>query len=140
MSRFKTGAQSFDAFSGLGEYANKRASACLKGAGAIPPGTYYIFDRQSGGRLGAIRDFFTGRDEWFALYAADGRIDDATFCNEVERGNFRLHPKGRLGRSEGCVVIDKAADFEHLRTLLTSVAPSPVPGSTLKAYATLAVS
>ncbi|MBT0962864.1 tlde1 domain-containing protein [Denitromonas iodatirespirans] len=92
-----------------------------------------------GGLLGPLRDFFTGRDDWFALYAADGRIDDETFCDAVKRGNFRLHPKGRLGRSEGCVVIDRAADYVHLRTLLKSVRPQTVPGASLQAYGSLVV-
>lgn len=35
----------------------------------------------------------------FALCAADGKIDDETFCNKVKRGSFRLHPTGNLGIS-----------------------------------------
>lgn len=139
MSSLRVGAQSFPAFSGLGEHANKRSSACLRGQGPLPPGTYYIFDRQSGGMLGAVRDFFTGRDDWFALYAADGRIDDETFCDEVTRGNFRLHPKGRIGRSEGCVVLDRQQDFIVLRSILKSLEPRSVPGTKLSAYGTLLV-
>lgn len=139
MSAFTLGANSFPAFSGLGKNVNKRAMACTRGAGPIPPGPYYIFDRESGGRLGAIRDVFTGRNDWFALYAADGRIDDETFCEGVMRENFRLHPNGTLGRSEGCVVIDKPASYMHLRALLKSVTPAAVPGSKLNAYGILVV-
>jgi Protein of unknown function (DUF2778) len=139
MSTFTLGASSFPAFSGLRENANKRAAACLKGIGPIPLGNYYIFDREAGGLLGSFRDVFTGRSDWFALYAADALIDDATFCDGVKRGNFRLHPKGSLGRSEGCVVIDKLAHFMHLRALLKSMVPVAVPGSKLNAYAILAV-
>jgi Protein of unknown function (DUF2778) len=139
MSAFTVGALSVPAFSGLGEHANKRAKACVKGSGPIPPGSYYIFDRESGGALGPIRDFFTGRDDWFALYAVDSHIDDETFCEELKRGNFRLHSKGRLGRSEGCVVIDRQPDYFRLRSTLKSVAPIAVSGATLKAYGTLTV-
>jgi len=139
MSAFCIGALSYSAFSGLGSNANRRALACVKGTGPIPPGTYYIFDRQSGGLLGPIRDMFNGRSDWLALYAADNRIDDETFCNEVRRGNFRLHPKGITGRSEGCVVVEKEADFFQLRAILTSAKPVSVPGTKLKAYGRLVV-
>jgi len=139
ISALKVGSLSFPAFSGLGDHANKRTKACVKGVGPIPPGSYYVFDRQSGGTLGPVRDFFSGRTDWFALYAADGRIDDETFCNEVKRGNFRLHPKGALGRSEGCVVIEKLSDYQHLHAVIKSAKTMDVPGSKLKAYAVLVV-
>jgi hypothetical protein len=139
MSAFKLGAILFPAFSGLGEFANQRAKACMRGLGPIPPGTYYIIDRQSGGLLGSVRDLFTGREDWFALYAADGRIDDETFCNGLKRGNFRLHPKGVLGRSEGCITLDKPADYFRLRSILKSARPTVVPRSALKAYGVLVV-
>src|SRR6218665_2116354 len=71
MSKFIAGASSFPAFSGLGKYANVRKFVCSPSVGAIPPGRYYIIDRQSGGLLGPIRDMFSQRSEWFALYAAD---------------------------------------------------------------------
>lgn len=100
---------------------------------------YYVFDRESGGLLGPLRDMFSGRSHWFALYAHDGRIDDETFCEMVKRGQFRLHPKGELGRSEGCVVIDRQPDFARIRGMLKSLAPVPVPGSKLKAYGVLTV-
>ncbi|WKB52593.1 DUF2778 domain-containing protein [Eleftheria terrae] len=139
MSAFKIGAMSFPAFSGLGSSANQRALVCNKGTGAIPPGTYYIFDRETGGTLGAIRNLFSDRREWFALYAADGKIDDETFCNEVARGNFRLHPKGPLGRSEGCITLNELTHFQQLRAILRSVAPEAVPGTQLKAYGRVVV-
>lgn len=133
-SNFKIGATSFPAFSGLGVNANKRSSACLSGVGPIPPGTYYIFDRQSGGLLGPLRDLFRSHDNWFALHAIDGKIDDITYCNNVKRGAFRLHPKGDLGISQGCITIEKRSDYQFLRTILKNSAPVAVPGSTLKAY------
>lgn len=139
MSAFCIGAISYPAFSGLGHNANRRAVACVRGSGPIPPGTYYIFDRQSGGLLGPIRDMLNGRNDWFALYAADHHIDDETFCNEVRRGNFRLHPKGVTGRSEGCVVVDRESDFMQLRAILTSARPVSVPGTKLKAYGRLVI-
>ena len=139
MSTFGCGSVSFPAFSGLGEHANRRLFACVAGIGPIPPGTYYIFDRQSGGLLGPLRDIFTQRDDWFALYAIDGHIDDEAYCESVKRGNFRLHPKGASGRSEGCVVINQKPDFLRLYAMLKSAAPVQVPGSSLKAYGRLTV-
>lgn len=139
VSSFQIGAMKLPAFSGLGAHINKRISACLYGVGPIPPGTYYIFDRESGGLLGPMRDIFTKRDDWFALYAIDSRLDDETFCNDVKRGNFRLHPKGFSGRSEGCVVIENMTDFQLLRATLKGTTPTPVPGIKLKAYGRLVV-
>jgi hypothetical protein len=98
MSKFMCGQVPYDAFSGFGKQANTRAQACVPKVGPIPPGQYYIIDRQLGGLKKRLRQFFDMRDpkgSWFALYVADGCIDDLTFCNEIERGNFRLHPKGR---------------------------------------------
>ena len=96
-------------------------------------------DRETGGRLGPLLDRFNNKDEWFALLAIDALIDDYTFCNEIKRGNFRLHPKGHLGISKGCIVIDNVADFRRLRTLLKSVSPSSVSGTRHKAYGKIEV-
>lgn len=134
LSNFWCGATKFTAFSGMGEHVNRRLSACHANAGPIPPGTYYIFDRQVGGLAGPFDRLFGERRDWFALYAIDGKIDDETYCNRVRRGEFRLHPKGDLGISLGCITIERLSDFQYLRTILTSGKPSVVPGSSLKAY------
>lgn len=139
MSTLKCGATSFPAFSGLGEHINCRISACIPNAGPIPPGEYYIIDRQFGGLLGPLRDLFTGRDQWFALYAIDDEIDDEVFCDKVKRGLFRLHPNGPFGRSEGCVVINKEADFLYLRTILKNTSKNLIPGTELESYGRLVV-
>ena len=114
------GASSFPAFSGLDGYVNKRPLACTPNLGAIPPGRYYILDRPSGGRLGWLWDFSSGRKDWFALYSVDGKIDDETWCDKVKRGQFRLHPKGFRGVSHGCIVLDREADFQLLSVRLRS--------------------
>lgn len=134
LSSFKVGASTYPAFSGLEPYVNKRSAACMENLGPIPPGEYFIFDRQSGGLLGPLRDALRDRSGWFALHAIDGKIDDEAYCEAVKRGAFRLHPKGRLGISQGCIVIDTQADFNRLATLLKSVKPQPVKGSDLLAY------
>ena len=139
MSIFWCGAMRFPAFSGLGKHVNRRISACIPNAGPIPPGTYYIFDRQSGGLLGPFKDLFTGRDEWFALYAIDGKIDDETFCKKVKRGLFRLHPKGRFRISEGCIVLDRERDFEFLRRILKNTKTEAIPDVGLEAYGKVVV-
>jgi len=139
MSAFKLGAFSVPAFSGQAQNVNKRSSACLVGQGPIPPGEYYIFDRQAGGRLEWFRNLFSDHSDWFALYAIDGKIDDETFCNRLSRGHFRLHPKGPRGISEGCITIEKLSDFHRVRATLKSVSPSAVPGGNLRAYGKVVV-
>jgi hypothetical protein len=139
LSPFGLGLLSVPAFSGRGTHINKRVSACVGGFGPISPGEYYIFDRQGGGHLEFFKNLFSDHSEWLALYAIDGKIDDETYCNQVKRGNFRLHPKGPRGISEGCITIEKLADFHRIRAILKGIAPSAVPGSDLKAYGKVVV-
>ncbi len=139
MSALKCGATSFPAFSGLDEHVNRRISACIPNQGPIPPGTYYIFDRQSGGLAGSLRNLFNDRDNWFALYAIDGKIDDETYCNKVKRGNFRLHPIGIQGISKGCITISSKNDYQFLRTILKNSTQEAVPGPQLLAYGKVVV-
>src|SRR5690606_41927311 len=49
MSSLTIGALSFPAFSGLGDNINRRISACIPDLGPIPPGDYFILNRESGG-------------------------------------------------------------------------------------------
>lgn len=86
-----------------------------------------------------FRNLFSDHSDWFALYAIDGKIDDETFCNQLARGHFRLHPKGPRGISEGCITIEKLADFHHIRAILKSTSASAVPGSNLRAYGKVVV-
>ena len=134
VSSFKMGASSFPAYSGLGKHINKKLSECLENLGPIPRGKYYIFDRQSGGILGPLRDSITGRDEWFALYAIDGNIDDETYCKKVKRGLFRLHPKGPQGISQGCIVINSWARFQVVSSLLKGTKKELISSVGLEAY------
>ncbi len=117
VSNFKMGALSFPAFSGLNEHVNRAISQCISNQGPIPKGDYYIFDRQSGGLFGPLMDLFNDKDEWFALYSIDNKIDDETYCEQVKRGQFRLHPKGRQGISQGCITIDDWTDFQVAHAL-----------------------
>jgi hypothetical protein len=142
MSKFMISLTPYEAFSGLGSDANKKAAACSASTGPIPPGQYYIIDRQSGGLRHRLRKFFDIRDErdnWFGLYAADGRVDDATFCDGVERGNFRLHPKGTIGISMGCIVIQNPLEFDHVAAKLRGSSQMLIPGLDIKAYGIVTV-
>jgi hypothetical protein len=145
MSKFVIDNFKFDAFSGRGkQYINRVSQICVKEKGAIPLGSYYILDRQEGGHLGVVRDwlhntFWNDRSKWFALYALDKRIDDYLFCNQVKRGNFRLHPKGYAGISEGCVTIEKLSDFLVIYQHIKAWPQFKIPGSELMAYGVLHV-
>lgn len=134
MSKFQILTASYPAFSGLGREINNRSAACLQNVGPIPVGPYYIVDRESGGLLGPLWDRIKGRTDWFALYAIDNAIDDRTYCKEVERGNFRLHPEGPSGLSKGCIVIKNRAHFNRVRSVLKSVRPITIPGTKHMAY------
>jgi hypothetical protein len=112
---------------------------CVRDYGPIPPGTYYIVDRESGGLLGPIRDWIQGKDLWFALFKDDGSIDDYTLCEEVKRGNFRIHPKGSAGISRGCITFENNQEYKSFRELVLSQEMFDIPGSTLKAYGTVKV-
>lgn len=139
MSSLRFGANEFPAFSGLGGHVNQKLSVCFQSVGPIPPGEYFVLDRESGGKLGWLYDLFNKRGDWFALYAVDGNIDDEVWCDQVKRGKFRLHPRGPSGVSEGCIVIDKIADFAHLRTMLRAGDLLDIPGKNISAWAKLVV-
>jgi hypothetical protein len=139
LSLFRIGALSIPAFSGLSPYINIRSAACFPDKGPIPPGRYYVLNRESGGKLGWFYDRFNRHSDWFSLYADDGRIDDTTFCNQVARGHFRLHPKGPRGISKGCIVIDNPPDFYRISSIITGSAKFPIPGSALLADGTVLV-
>jgi hypothetical protein len=134
MSKFQIRAAAYDAFSGKGAYVNKRSSMCLAGGGPIPVGNYYIVDPEFGGRLGPLKRILRGN--WFALYRADGRVDDELFCEQVRRGEFRLHPGTN---SEGCITIKNNVDYMHIRAILKSTIKQKIPGSELLAYGMVTV-
>ena len=85
---------SYPAFSGVVGARNDPSQVNVPNVGAIPPGTYYIIDRQSGGYLGWMYNLLGIKTNWFSLYNNDGQIDDFTSVGGVLRGQFRLHPGG----------------------------------------------
>lgn len=128
-----------DAFSGNGPHRNNPDSVGVLNSGPLPLGVYYIVDRESGGMFGAVKDWFRGKDKWFALYRDDGTIDDQTFVHSVSRGLFRLHPIGPARRSDGCVTVQNHDEFERVRQALLRHGKSKVSGSGVEAYGTLSV-
>lgn len=139
------GLGSLPAFSGRPGYFNDPAKVAVPEHGPLPPGRYYIVGRQSGGRLGWLKELLTdntsrtGRNRWFALYRIDGQIDDYTFIQGVKRGNFRLHPIGSRGSSEGCITLLSHAHFDRLRAFLLSQESRLIPGTTTKYFGTVDV-
>mgnify|MGYP001554069195 CR=1 FL=1 len=136
----------YKAFSGEGKHRNNPNSVSVPYKGPIPPGRYYIVDRPTGGRLGWLKDYFSGKDKWFALYRDDGAIDDETIvCVYDEndkvtkcelRDNFRLHPGST---SWGCVTLINDEDYDSLRDSLRNTKPENIPGTDIPHYGTIDV-
>jgi len=134
-----SGFGSVEAYSGHDQGRDNPDAVFAPDVGAIPPGTYYILDRQSGGRLGWMHDWVdahfgsTDRTHWFMLWNAHG--GDVTMTHGVKRGNFRMHPEGPMRLSDGCITVKNGSDFDRLQRYLRTFRPDMwVPGSDLKAY------
>ncbi|QGZ65000.1 DUF2778 domain-containing protein [Paraburkholderia acidisoli] len=133
------------AFSGQRQGRDNPDATDKENIGPLPRGQYFLIDRQSGGFLGGLRDWWsahgygtTDRATWFMLW--NPATGDQTNINGMIRGNFRLHPMGPRGLSEGCITVVNAYEFDRLQKFIRTQTPSlPVPGSSLKAYGTLEV-
>jgi RHS repeat-associated protein len=121
--------QGYKAFSGNPPYRNDPNATNVQRAGPIPEGWYYIVDRPSGG-MNLIEQF--RKRDWFALYRKDGFVDDMTEERGVFRQQFRLHPEGPLGSSEGCITL--AAGFDRLTDKLKSTEKGVIPNSNIPYY------
>jgi type VI secretion system secreted protein Hcp len=75
---------------------------------------------------------------WFALYRDDSNIDDYTFIDQVERGNFRLHPAGYKGVSNGCITFINKDHFNILRQAFLNTPAIKISGQ-LEIYGTVQV-
>jgi hypothetical protein len=113
------------AFSGQLSGRDNPNETAKEDIGPIPKGTYYIVDRQSGGHLGFLHDWWnahgfgsTDRTQWFALW--NPRTGDYTMVDGIKRGNFRLHPQGPLGLSEGCITVVHRPDYDKLQSFIRS--------------------
>lgn len=140
----------FKAFSGDNVYKNKGGCTAVPNKGPIPAGLYWIVDRPTGGfrsrAVAQAKDWWSGKvgpashhTEWFALYRDDGVIDDHTWINGVERGQFRLHPAGGRGISLGCITLLSYADFEKIRRAFLHTFTIPARNSGIRAYGTIEV-
>ncbi|WP_263064080.1 DUF2778 domain-containing protein [Dickeya dadantii] len=133
------------AFSGNNQYRNHSGCTAIPNNGPIPAGKYWIVDRPTAGLRSKTITFFKDiasgikHAEWFALYQDDGIIDDYAWVNGVKRGNFRLHPRGRGGISEGCITLQHITDFYALRNFLLHTTMIKIPRTNLSAYGTIEV-
>lgn len=73
-----------------------------------------------------------------ALNREDSNIDDHTFIGSVERGNFRLHPAGYKGVSNGCITFISKDGFNIFRAALLRTPTFKISGQ-LEAYGTVQV-
>jgi hypothetical protein len=117
-----------EAYSGQLEGRDNPDKISMPDIGPVPPGTYYLVDRHSGGRLGWLWDDlsasgFTSSDhtKWFALWHP--LTGDSTIVHGVRRGAFRLHPEGPRRLSEGCITVVNSAEFELLQRFIRQTAP-----------------
>lgn len=144
------GVGAFLAFSGNDIYRNRGGCTAIKNNGPIPAGHYWVVDRPPGGVRSRLQTWArdavismlgtpTDHGEWFALYRDDNMIDDHTWVNGVERGNFRLHPIGHYGVSLGCITLQNRSDFQTIRRALLHTTTVPVRDTGLRAYATIEV-
>jgi hypothetical protein len=133
-STFVCDGTGYQAFTGNGSHRNNPRSQNVPNDGPTPEGRYYLVQRTSGGRLGFLYDYASGRDEWFALYRDDGTVDDVTFIDGARRGELRLHPKGPSGTSLGCIVIEKPAEYAVLRAYLLAQPIEYIPGTGTRSF------
>lgn len=137
----------FPAYSGnSGLHRNNPDSTNVKNIGPLPPGKYYIVSRPLGGIRTMVYDYFSSqisgsdRDVWFALFREDGQVDDITFFESVSRGQFRLHPAGYEGVSNGCITLPGKSHYMLLRDALLSEHNAVMKvTSSLTAYGTIQV-
>ncbi|MBO1361424.1 DUF2778 domain-containing protein [Acetobacter sacchari] len=133
------------AFSGAAGAVDNPAKVGIPMVGPLPRGLYYIVGRQSGGRFGWLYELVhryilqSDQSDWFALYRADGQIDDYTFIEGIKRGNFRLHPAGIRGISEGCITVVDRTGYARLRTKILGGQMMSIPGAGMLAYGTVEV-
>lgn len=135
----------FPAYSGnKGAMRNNPDDSGIQDVGPLPPGKYYIVTRPGSGFKHIVKDaaysIFSGSNHftWFALYREDSNIDDLTFIGCVERGNFRLHPAGYKGISNGCITFISKDDFNIFREALLRT-PTFKVSSQLDAFGTVQV-
>ncbi len=133
-------------FSGNGQHRNNPNSTGVKGKGPLPKGTWYIVDRPSSSNvLRKAVDSLAGKNEWFALFKKDGKVDDKTVVQtkdgegnieSSERSNIRFHPGAY---SEGCLTFENEEEFEREADRLSNTETETIPGTDIKYYGTIEV-
>lgn len=142
----------FMAFSGNNHYRNRPACASIPFNGPLPLGLYYIVKRPTNGVKSMLynmsREFWSWpgsspvvHAEWFGLFRHDALIDDYTFIEGIKRGNFRLHPIGPAGISQGCITLQYRSDFLKIRQALMTYTygNKNIPGTSFYSYGTIEV-
>lgn len=81
----------------------------------------------------------TLKDDWFALFRVDNKIDDFTTYNSNERSLFRLHPKVGSGVSLGCITLTNKSQFDFLRAKLLNQEPMNIPSTSIRTYGIILV-
>ena len=66
-------------------------------------------------------------------------LNDLTWVDKVQRGQFRIHPIGPRKLSLGCVTLAHQADFDRLRKKLKAGPIMPIPNGGGNAYGTVTV-
>lgn len=135
----------FPAYSGnTGVLRNNPDAINVPDAGPLPPGNYYIVARPGSGFKHLVKDaaysIVSGSNHftWFALFREDSSIDDHTFIGQVERGNFRLHPAGYRGVSNGCITFINRDHYNIFRQALINTSKYRISGL-LESYGTVQV-
>lgn len=126
----------FDAFSGQKQGRNNPNMTAVKDNGPLPKGIYYIVARIPTSQIptDTLRVWYhylsqkatdeyelyygVNREDFFNLYRSDDNIDDKTLFHGINRGQFRLHPLGPMGVSEGCITLPNKDDFYKIRNYL----------------------
>lgn len=135
----------FPAYSGnAGPYRNNPDATHIKDVGPLPPGRYFIVNRPTtllSPVYDAPKSFFSGSDRsvWFGLFRDDGSINDVTLYRNIQRGNFRLHPAGYQGISNGCITLPSRSHYKILRDALLSENNSKIRVKSFIAYGTVQV-
>jgi len=136
----------FEVFSGDMPFTNRPECSFIDHS-AIPNGKYWIVDRPRGPwksrTLTWAEDFATGNEHstWFALYRADGSIDDQTFISGVRRSHFRIHPlrPDGSGTSWGCITFFRSSEFMFFRNSLLRVQKFRINNTNLLSYGSVTV-